>query len=35
MVRQIKVIGQNTEALELEVPNRFFLEWIREHYQPP
>ena len=30
----IKVIGQNTEALELEVPNRFFLEWIREHYQP-
>lgn len=30
----IRVIGQNSDSLELEVPNRFFLEWIREHYQP-
>lgn len=30
--RPIKVLGGNDEALELEVPNRFFLEWIKEHY---
>jgi chromosomal replication initiator protein len=30
----IKVVGGSADALELEVPNRFFLEWIREHYQP-
>ncbi len=30
--RPIKVLGGNDESLELEVPNRFFLEWIKEHY---
>ncbi len=30
--RPIKVIGGSDEGLELEVPNRFFLEWIKEHY---
>ncbi len=30
--RPIKVLGGSDEALELEVPNRFFLEWIKEHY---
>lgn len=30
----IKVVGGGADGLELEVPNRFFLEWIREHYQP-
>lgn len=28
----IKPIGAENGALELEVPNRFFLEWIKEHY---
>ncbi|MBI5344211.1 MAG: chromosomal replication initiator protein DnaA [Deltaproteobacteria bacterium] len=30
--KPIKVAGGGAEALELEVPNRFFLEWIKEHY---
>ncbi|MBI5642342.1 MAG: chromosomal replication initiator protein DnaA [Deltaproteobacteria bacterium] len=30
--RPIKVVGSSDEGLELEVPNRFFLEWIKEHY---
>lgn len=28
----IKLVEGNSEELTLEVPNRFFLEWIREHY---
>ncbi|HXI10941.1 MAG TPA: chromosomal replication initiator protein DnaA [Thermodesulfobacteriota bacterium] len=32
--RPIKVIGGAEGALDLEVPNRFFLEWIKEHYLP-
>jgi len=30
--RPIKLIGADDGALDLEVPNRFFLEWIKEHY---
>ncbi|MEE9613717.1 MAG: chromosomal replication initiator protein DnaA [Thermodesulfobacteriota bacterium] len=30
----IRVVGGDDGSLELEVPNRFFLEWIKEHYQP-
>ncbi|HAO93250.1 MAG TPA: chromosomal replication initiator protein DnaA, partial [Deltaproteobacteria bacterium] len=32
--RPIKVVGSSEGVLELEVPNRFFLEWIKEHYLP-
>lgn len=32
--RPIKVVGTTESGLELEVPNRFFLEWIKEHYLP-
>jgi chromosomal replication initiator protein len=32
--RPIKVVGGDETSLELEVPNRFFLEWIKEHYLP-
>ncbi|MBI5588581.1 MAG: chromosomal replication initiator protein DnaA [Deltaproteobacteria bacterium] len=32
--RPIKVVGGAEGAIELEVPNRFFLEWIKEHYLP-
>ncbi|MBI1912252.1 MAG: chromosomal replication initiator protein DnaA [Deltaproteobacteria bacterium] len=32
--RPIKLIGGSSDELELEVPNRFFLEWIKEHYLP-
>ncbi len=30
--KPIRVVEENEESLELEVPNRFFLEWIKEHY---
>ncbi len=30
--RPIKVLGGDESTLELEVPNRFFLEWIKDHY---
>ncbi|MBI5492342.1 MAG: chromosomal replication initiator protein DnaA [Deltaproteobacteria bacterium] len=30
--RPIKLVGGSDEGLELEVPTRFFLEWIKEHY---
>ncbi len=30
----IKFAGAEGLRLDLEVPNRFFLEWIKEHYQP-
>ncbi|MBI5326704.1 MAG: chromosomal replication initiator protein DnaA [Deltaproteobacteria bacterium] len=30
--KPIKVAGINETSLELEVPNRFFLEWLRDHY---
>ena len=30
----IKVVGGREGELELEVPNRFFLEWIKDHYLP-
>lgn len=32
--RPIKVVGGDETTLELEVPNRFFLEWIKDHYLP-
>ncbi len=32
--RPIKFLGGSSDSIELEVPNRFFLEWIREHYLP-
>jgi chromosomal replication initiator protein len=32
--RPIKVLGGDENSIELEVPNRFFLEWIKEHYLP-
>lgn len=28
----IKAVDGGNDTLELEVPNRFFLEWIKEHY---
>ncbi|MBI5047513.1 MAG: chromosomal replication initiator protein DnaA [Deltaproteobacteria bacterium] len=30
--KPINVAGINETSLELEVPNRFFLEWLRDHY---
>jgi len=30
--RPIKAVGGDKDVIELEVPNRFFLEWIKEHY---
>ncbi len=30
----VKLMDAQATALTLEVPNRFFLEWIKEHYQP-
>ncbi len=30
--KPIKVLGGNSSRIDLEVPNRFFLEWIKEHY---
>jgi len=30
--KPLRLIGVNEASLELEVPNRFFLEWLREHY---
>ena len=30
--KPIRVIGGDDEWLELEVPNHFFLEWVKEHY---
>ncbi len=30
----IKMIGGDERTLKLEVPNRFFLEWIKDHYLP-
>ncbi len=32
--RPITFIAGNETSIELEVPNRFFLEWIQEHYLP-
>ncbi len=28
------MLGEEDSLIKLEVPNRFFLEWIKEHYQP-
>ena len=30
----VRLIEESPGTLKLEVPNRFFLEWIKEHYQP-
>ncbi len=30
----VKLAGAEGLRFDLEVPNRFFLEWIKEHYQP-
>ncbi|MFQ5736180.1 MAG: chromosomal replication initiator protein DnaA [Thermodesulfobacteriota bacterium] len=30
----IKALGGDNGTIDLEVPNRFFLEWIKEHYLP-
>jgi len=32
--KPIVVTGINETSLELEVPNRFFLEWLKDHYLP-
>ena len=32
--KPINVAGINETSLELEVPNRFFLEWLKDHYLP-
>ena len=32
--RPITFIAGNETSIELEVPNRFFLDWIQEHYLP-
>lgn len=30
--KPLRLIGVNEASVELEVPNRFFLEWLQEHY---
>jgi chromosomal replication initiator protein len=30
--KPIKALGTGPDGLELEVPNHFFLEWVKEHY---
>lgn len=30
--KPIKLVGGNETSVELEVPNRFFLEWLKENY---
>lgn len=30
--KPIRLLGESGGTLELEVPNRFFLDWIKEHY---
>ena len=30
----IKVVSMENDSIELEVPSRFFLEWIKDHYLP-
>src|SRR3990172_10979850 len=32
--KPIKVTGGDEHTIELEVPNRFFLEWLKDHYLP-
>lgn len=32
--KPIKVTGGDEYTIELEVPNRFFLEWLKDHYLP-
>src|SRR3989304_8170744 len=32
--KPIKVAGGDEHTIELEVPNRFFLEWLKDHYLP-
>jgi chromosomal replication initiator protein len=34
-IKPIQFISANNETVELEVPNRFFREWIYEHYSIP
>ncbi len=34
-IKPIHFISMDAEIAELEVPNRFFKEWINEHYAPP
>ncbi len=33
-LKPLKMIGQDENHLELEVPNKFFKDWISEYYQP-
>ncbi|MCJ7746117.1 MAG: chromosomal replication initiator protein DnaA, partial [Desulfobacterales bacterium] len=33
-IKPIRFISMDGEIVELEVPNRFFKEWINEHYSP-
>jgi chromosomal replication initiator protein len=33
-IKPIRFISMDGEMVELEVPNRFFKEWINEHYSP-
>jgi chromosomal replication initiator protein len=33
-IKPIHFVSMNGEILELEVPNRFFKDWINEHYTP-
>jgi chromosomal replication initiator protein len=33
-IKPIHFISMNDDTVELEVPNRFFKEWINEHYSP-
>ncbi|MBI5286299.1 MAG: chromosomal replication initiator protein DnaA [Deltaproteobacteria bacterium] len=32
--KPINLVGSNETSVELEVPNRFFLDWLRESYTP-
>ncbi len=34
-IKPIHFISMDGDIVELEVPNRFFKEWINEHYSPP
>ena len=32
-VRPIRALGMDGDELELEVPNRYYSDWVRDNYQ--